>query len=331
MPKPHRPTLPFGDFYAAHLKPALAARDAARRRALGKCWAIGAPSGFALGALVGFAYRLWPCSEAFYPFLGALIGAPILLCALVCIWRANLGQWADLDYKRFVIPRLLNALTDAKLHYAPDRGISAAAIRALGIIPSFNDYASEDRISGKLGKTAFAWAECRARQITRTYNRKTKSYETYVEERLNAQVFIADANKHFSGATYVVPDLGLLGRLFRGFTLPSGLRKTRLDSPAFERIFDVHTTDPIEARYLLTPDFMERATKLSDCYGGHLFILFHSGKLILLLPRGRDRFEPPSAGRWDDPAAALTHARDILSVLALVPALDLNTRIWSKA
>lgn len=331
MPEPDRPTLPFGDFYAANLKPALAARDAARDRAVNKCMALGLPGGLALGALAGFAYLLWPAPEAFFPLFIALIGIPALPCILVHWWRTTLGQWADLDYKRFVIPRLINALTDAKLHYDPDRGISAAAIRALGIVPSFNDYASEDRISGKLGKTAFVWAECRAREITEVYDEKKERTRTYVEERLDAQVFIADANKHFAGATYAVPDLGFLGGLFRNFTLPGGLRKTRLDSPDFERRFDVRTTDPIEARYLLTPDFMERATKLSDRYGGRIFILFQSGKLVLILPRGRDRFEPPSADRWDNPAAALTHARDILAVLSLVPALDLNTRIWTKA
>lgn len=330
-PDSENQSLSFDDYYAAELKPALAARDAARRRAMQKCVDFGLPAGLTLGLLAGFTFLLWPLPVAFFLLIVVLIGVPTLPCFLICRWNSTLGQWADFDYKRFVIPRLLNALTNAKLHYNPDRGISADAIRALGIVPHFNDYASEDRISGTLGKTAFVWAECRAREITEVYDEEKECTRTYVEERLDAQVFIADANKHFTGATYAVPDLGFLGGLFRNFTLPGCLRKTRLDSPDFEQRFDVRTTDPIEARYLLTPDFMERATQLSDRYGGRIFLLFLDEKLILILPRDHDRFEPPSSSCWDDPVAVLTHARDILAVLSLVPALDLNTRIWSKA
>lgn len=331
MPEPSGQTLDFGAFYASALKPALAARDAARHRAVCRCVGWGLPFVLALGLIGGLAIALWPAPEAFWFALAALIAAPCLLCFLVLQWRTAFGKWADLDYKTFVVRRLLAALTDAKLRYDPDRGISAGAIRALGVIPRFNDYDSEDRISGTLGETAFVWAECRAREITRTYDAKEKCTRTHVETRLDAQVFIADANKHFSGLTYAVPDLGFLGALFRNFTLPGGLRKIRLEDPDFERRFDVRTTDPVEARYLFTPDFMARATALADRYGGKIFLLFLRGRVALILPRGRDRFEPPSSACWDDPSAALTHARDLLAVLSLVSALDLNTRIWSKA
>ena len=63
-------------------------------------------------------------------------------------------------------------------------------------------------------------------------------------------------NKTFKGTTIIKRDRGKVANFFR--SKMSGLESVKLEDPKFEKLFDVYGNDQIEARYLLTPSFMER-------------------------------------------------------------------------
>ena len=47
-----------------------------------------------------------------------------------------------------------------------------------------------------------------------------------------------------------------------------GLKRVGFASSQFEGLFEVYSDDQVEARYLITPDFMERLIAFSDDYLG---------------------------------------------------------------
>lgn len=67
----------------------------------------------------------------------------------------------------------------------------------------------------------------------------------------------------FQGHTIVRRDIGRLNP-----RTVNGLKRVGFASSKFEEIFEVYSSDQVEARYLLTPDFIERLTHFSDDYLG---------------------------------------------------------------
>ena len=88
-----------------------------------------------------------------------------------------------------------------------------------------------------------------------------------------------DMNKKFNGHTVIRPNK------FAHFSPASHLRHTTLEDVMFEKNFDVYTNDEVEARYLITPSFMERLNNMKTAfkaasvscafYENHLFIGLH--------------------------------------------------------
>jgi len=97
-------------------------------------------------------------------------------------------------------------------------------------------------------------------------------------------------HKRFHGRTLVLRDSGIMNR----FGSVTDLQRARLESPDFEDAFEVYTSDQVEARYLLTPDLMQRLVELEKTFrGGSLRCSFVDGQLQIVL-EGADLFEPGS-------------------------------------
>jgi len=131
-----------------------------------------------------------------------------------------------------------------------------------------DSYFGEDLIRGKIDKTDFECSE-----VFTEYKKSTGDDDKW-ETIFNGLFFHSDFHKHFSGKTFVVPDHSeqLLGRWVR--KLQSWNRSEPLiemENPDFERAFTVHSTDPIEARYILTPTIMETMLILHEKYGDIYF------------------------------------------------------------
>ena len=69
-------------------------------------------------------------------------------------------------------------------------------------------------------------------------------------------------------------------------------KNIKLEDINFEKKFKVYSTDQIEARYLVTPSFMERLYNLKTAFGAkNIKCSFYSDKLILAIPTQKDLFE----------------------------------------
>jgi hypothetical protein len=193
---------------------------------------------------------------------------------------------------------------------------------------SFNRYGGEDLVVGRHGSTQFAFSEL---SVLRVKKRK-KHTETQVVFR--GLFFSADFNKEFRGETLVLPDraearVGAIARAFQSVAGSRGLDLVELEDPDFERAFVVRSTDPTEARYLLSTSLMRRILAFHANTGSQLRLSFVGGRLYVAIPLEQDLFEMGLATRIDM-ARVRAWMGELFFATSLVDELDLNTRIWSK-
>lgn len=159
-------------------------------------------------------------------------------------------------------------------------GFPSVAYKSAGLMPG--SAALEDHISGRHSGVDFDLCESTAGH--------TKGEGDEGKDIWQGILLAFTYRKKFKGRTLVVRDGGAVGNFFKAFG-KDGERIT-LEDPRFEDRFEVFGTDQIEARYLLTPAFMERLVELDDKYRrGKLKAAFVDNKLLLVIDDRDDRFE----------------------------------------
>ena len=78
-------------------------------------------------------------------------------------------------------------------------------------------------------------------------------------------------NKKFKGQTIVIKDRGWLNKL----THFKNLQRVGLESPEFEKAYEVYSEDQIEARYLLTAVMLEYMLRAKKNYPAITFSFFN--------------------------------------------------------
>jgi len=146
--------------------------------------------------------------------------------------------------------------------------------------------------------------------------------------------------KPFHGKTLINPEAGQKKK----YASAGGWETVSLEDPEFERMFEVYSTDQVEARYLLTPDVMldilhlvtvvdtEEPSRMSlrpellttsMSFSRGIRLSFIDRKMHIAIPTLRDRFEAQSARRpADDYDAALRAYGEVRDVLRIVDALE---------
>jgi hypothetical protein len=231
---------------------------------------------------------------------------------------------------------------DASFRYAPNGCISRAEFEASRLFEddgSVSEFAGEDLVTGRNGATEFRFSELRVKHVERSGKRNR------TRVIFHGLFFVADCNKAFHGETLVLPDvaegvLGSFGRAFQSLASgAAGLQLVELESPDFERAFTVRSTDPVEARYLLSTSLMQRILTFSQNCGGGLRIGFLRGRVYVAIALKQDLFS--TGGGLASLLAPLAKpvtledvrrwGSEVLFATSIVDELDLNTRIWSKA
>ena len=229
------------------------------------------------------------------------------------------------DTKQELIGRLVSFL-EAGVAYDARGKIDERWLRKSGLWDApYDRFVGEDRIYGKIGATSFEFSEVR---IDKDYGRRSQML-------FRGLMFVADFNKEFRGRTYLFPDvgekhLGLIGRALQKVT--HGSRRgelVQLENREFERFFRVHSTDPTEARYLLSSSLMRRLREFRENMNASMYVSFVGGQVFLLVEHPRNLLAAAPAEAVD--ADILRRwCGDLLFAMSLVEELDLNTRVWTK-
>ena len=194
--------------------------------------------------------------------------------------RAAYGSYWSLrrQAKAAVLTKVLPTIN---LGYSVTTGrFPTTAFKSAGLMPS--DGALEDHISGRHNGVDFHLCE--------STSGHAKGEAEDGPDVWEGVLFAFAYRKKFRGRTLIVRDGGAIGNFFKGFG-KDGERIT-LEDPRFEERFEVFGSDQVEARYLLTPAFMERLVDLDTRYGGKkLKAAFADDKLLLTIDDRQDRFE----------------------------------------
>lgn len=232
------------------------------------------------------------------------------------------------DFKSRLIPALLLEI-DPSLTYQAEGGLPVQDVLEAKLFnrKRFTQYETQDRVGGKVGSTQISFALSRIReeqdqsvatQLLWNENASTRDVVTIFEGLL----FVADFNKHFSSRTYLnQPNHSTVGDLFGN--------RVELEDPEFNSLFTVHSTDPVEARYLLSPSLMEKFKALRA--RGELIASFADGKLWLALSMPMGTLDPDLSTPFTDASQITRILAQLRSLLGIVDELGLNARIWTKS
>ena len=167
-----------------------------------------------------------------------------------------------------------------------------ALARQFEMLPKHDKAALEDGWWGKLGGQPFHLHEAK---LTETRGSGKNRRTVTVFQGLIMGIGFA---RNFSGTTLIERNgkhdglLGFLGREKDAITV-GGRRLTRTSAvdPVFEKRFDLWTDDPVEAHWLVNPEYVERLVSLETAFGaGKLRALFQSGQLLVVFETS-DQFE----------------------------------------
>lgn len=246
-----------------------------------------------------------------------LIAGIAILIFFVCI--GSKSSILSSFYKEEAVTKIIHAFCPGA-SYSPAGGISESVFRNSGLFASPDRYHAEDLIEGCLDKTSFRCSEVHAQERRAQYTKKGVRY--YWVDIFKGFFFIADFHKDFQGETIIKRD-SLIKIDMNG-------TRVKMENPEFEKEFDVHSTDQVEARYLITPSMMERLLKLDAIFKKGITVSFRNSTILVAIPESKNRFEASVWTSMTDAEVLKSDFTMLQSLLAIVDELNLNTRIWTK-
>lgn len=238
------------------------------------------------------------------------------------------------EFKNSVITSIIRGV-NPNLSYAPNSHVSMTDYHNSRLYErSVDRYKGEDYVEGVVGETKLRFSELHTEYKTETRdsngNRRTSWHTIF-----KGIFMIADSNKHFESETYIIrggKSDGFFGRIGKALQSKKsrGGERTEMDDPEFNKEFTVYTTDSIEARYLLTPDFMKRMLDLIAYTKAALSASFVDDQLNLAITTAHDFFRPDLNVDLTQPEGLEVFYKELKFLLEIIEVLDLNTRIWSK-
>lgn len=186
-------------------------------------------------------------------------------------------------------------------------------IKPSRIIQDYDSYSCDDAFVGQHHDVKFEIMES---FFTKGYGKNRRTVFKGVVVKL-------DMNKNFTGHTIIRP-AALLHQ-----DIPRKLKRTKLEDVEFEKRFNVFTDDEVEARYLITPSFMERLNEMKVAFKANtVSCAFYEKSLLIALSTSKDLFSIGSLfKKIDDPKQFFTMFEEILSIIKLIDHFKLNQKI----
>jgi hypothetical protein len=222
---------------------------------------------------------------------------------------------------------------DPNIVFTPQVAFPKDLYNLCGLPSDYDSARAEDHCSGQVGETRYELMEVAVHKVRKSKDSKGNTTTTYVPVFVGL-IFKADFNKNFEGYTtirrdYAESKFGFIGRSAqRLMSSASSQKLVELENPQFEEKYKVESSHPVEARYILTPDFMERILELDARYPG-VQLAFRDGAAFFAIPYGRNFLE--LGNDFQNVTSSVENLlSDLITVLEITEAMKLNERIWNK-
>ncbi len=308
----------FGAFFADEIAPVLEDVEAERLEArkvfnsrLLICILATVPAGLALFVFPSFF---------FHPDTSDLTGWCVVAAIAGAIW------WVNQPRRKFLVGFKQQILRPIAVFlgfdFAHDGRDLCAGFGETGILHDHDERDYEDSFAGTHRGVEISFEEVTLIDVSR--DSKGRQRRTTVFDGVAAMMRM---NKRFNGHTVIKEDRGKIGNWLTDTF--NKFEKVALEDPRFEGRFEVYSNDQVEARYLLTPAFMERLFAVSEAFdNAKLRASFRNDRLYLLIPYGSNLFEAASLRKTVLETDGLRKVLgQIESLRGIIDVLKLNERL----
>lgn len=286
----------FNAYYRDTIFPDLIAKDMVRRQKVKEAYMWGG----AVAALtaIGIVGLMIAGLGQFSHFvgIGGLIGAFV-------IGASRLGGVKS-ETKQILVGNICKFVgwTFRPDNFAP---IPLEPFRLYGLLPKKSDRVSyEDMMEGVAHGAQFRLHEAHLEVENRSD--KGPRYRTQFRGVLIQMGF----PRKFMGTTIVLRDKGIFNAKQK-----SGLKRVGLVDPVFEKAFEAYGDDQVEARYLLTPTFMQQLVDLEALFQGKKIRAIFSGGQLSIVFDAPNQFE---AGSMFKPLTDPDRTHKILKEISMI-------------
>ena len=243
------------------------------------------------------------------------IGLILFICCIAGAVCFGLKKKFENEIKQKIMPYVCKCLGDLKWKYA--QCSFEQLLCKSGIIDRYNRVSYDDSFTGIYKDINYEI--CETSFYYKTGTGKNSSTRTVFK----GVMIKLDMNKSFTGNTVIRPDT------LKHASPAANLKHTTLEDVVFEKKFDVFTDDEVEARYLITPSFMERLNNMKTAFSAdRVSCAFYDEYLLVGLHTSKDLFsicslkEPVNDGKQ-----FFTMFEEILSIIKLIDHFKLNQKI----
>lgn len=240
--------------------------------------------------LIVSAFTIWllSISESFGPF-DRLIALPFFLALLLGFMPSCIAKEFENDIKKKLMPIILRCLHTFK--WTNCDTISNEYIRKIQLFDVFNQRTTDDNFEGEYNGVKINISETELGY--ETGSGKNRTYTT----RFKGVLISLDIEKNYQGQTFIL-EKSLFGTTRKVKISDNKLANTLSTPPEvfledikFKKKFAVFSSDQIEARYILTPAFMERFNSLRFAFhASRMEAGIKDNKILIALYTGKDLF-----------------------------------------
>ncbi|MCL2917302.1 DUF3137 domain-containing protein [Shewanella litorisediminis] len=244
-------------------------------------------------------------------------------------WLAAIGiafliwRWASSPMRKYtgavhseIYPRIFRFF-GPDFVFAKGQDMGIRMFKEAKILPSYDKARFDDCVLGSHLGVSIGINEI---HLLREERDKDKNRDVTVFQGL---LISLSSHKAFRGHTVAIRSRGALTNFFSD--THGGLERVHLEDPQFEKMFDVFSTDQIEARVLLTTAFMERLMALAQFFSSRIQCAFHRDRLLITIESSQNRFEQSSifsAATFEDDFSRI-HG-EMKQLFAIIELLKLN-------
>ena len=272
---------------------------------------------FTLALIVLFITILCLCSEYNPHLLSRDFFVPLLCFIFLLLFRATYLYLLSYkkDAKKIIYPKLFSFIGKFRiLDTKTEEKRIKSYVKSLNLFPLFNSFTCDDVLEGTYKGIPVSLSEIHLKRVS--HSGKCSS---------SAKIFkgVLLTFKSFKKIeTITVIRQNAIINLFD----TSSSNHIELESQEFEDLYDVLADDQIEARYLITPAFMERMVDYyCDNEAGNISLSFEQGNVNIAIHSDKNWFEVPLSRPATEMMIYKKILIEIISILTIIDTLKLDS------